>query len=74
MAFTRTDAAEIDTTHSVEWTEDLATWTSIPVGAATGGSVVVDERGENPDLINVFLPLAAGNSGRVFVRLKVVKP
>ena len=74
MTFTRTDAAEIDTTHSVEWTEDFSTWTSIPVGAATGGSVVVDERGGDPDRINVFLPLAAGNPGRIFVRLKVVKP
>jgi hypothetical protein len=74
LTFTRTDASESDTVQAVEWTEDFATWTSIPLGVASAGSVVVDERGADADHITVSIPLAAAGSGRVFARLKVVKP
>ena len=74
LTFTRTDASESDSVQSVEWTEDFTTWSSIAVGAASVGAVVVDEQGADADRITVSIPLTAGGSGRVFARLKVVKP
>ncbi len=71
--FKRSDASQTDTTLSVEISNGLGDWTSvpaIPVGASSGGAVTVTENGAADDDVTVLIPL--GNAGHRFVRLKAI--
>lgn len=82
LSFDRQDAAETDvTTQMVEYGSSLGTWPyTATIGAASapadanGVIVTVDEDGTNPDHITVKIPRAMETQGRLFSRLKLVKP
>jgi hypothetical protein len=74
FTFTRSDMSEIDTTQSVEWSSDMVVWQDIPIGAVTAGAVEVEERGADADIVTVTIPTANAQGGRLFTRLKVLKP
>lgn len=71
--FKRSDASELDATLSVEISNGLGDWSSIPpipVGATTAGAVTVVENDGADDDVTVLVPL--GSAGHRFVRLKAI--
>ena len=72
--FKRSDASELDTTLTVEISDGLGNWTSIPgipVSANSGGAVfVVEHQAAEDDDVTVLVPL--GPAGHRFVRLKAI--
>lgn len=71
VTFKRADASEDSVTLTIQWSTDLQTWTSIPVGATSAGSVAITENGTSSDDITVTLP--APPNGRLYTRLKAVQ-
>ena len=72
LSFSRSVASKSDTTQFVQWSTDLSTWTSIPVGSASAGAVNVVTNGSNPETVTVTIPRSnAGAGGRLFTRLQV---
>lgn len=74
FTFTRSDLSEVDTTQSVEWSSDMIVWNEISIGAVTAGAVEVEERGADNDRVTVTIPTTNALDGRLFTRLKVLKP
>ena len=70
FTFSRVDASEApDILVEVEYSNDLATWTAVTVGASGAGIVNVAENEGDPDLITVTIPLDGDTTK--FARLKV---
>lgn len=82
LSFDRQDAAETDvTTQSIEYGSSLGTWPhTAAIGStsaaadANGVIVTAVENGTDPDHITVKIPRAMETQGRLFTRLKLVKP
>lgn len=71
FTFNRVDSSETaDVSTSVDYGNDLAGWTSVPIGATSDGIVSVEENGTDPDLIIVTIP-KNGDPAK-FARLKVI--
>jgi hypothetical protein len=83
FTFERFDASEIDSTLNFRWATNLATWNTVPIGAASSGPdangvvVTVTEDGGSTtdyDLIEVQLPKANAAGGKLFGHLQGVQP
>ena len=75
FAFKRSDASESVATLSVELSNDLSVWTTlppIPVGPATAGAVTIVEHDAANDDVTVAIP--TGGQVARFFRLKIVSP
>jgi autotransporter-associated beta strand protein len=72
FTFDRDDLSEPGTTLIVQYGGDLVGWTDVPIGSAGGAEVSVLENGENPDLVNVLVPV--NSQAALFVRLKASRP
>jgi len=57
-------------TASVEWSSDLAGWTTIPIGATSTPPVTIQDNGAEPDLIVVTLPNTEADT-KFFARLRL---
>jgi|GEM_PF-2696957 len=57
-------------TASVEWSSDLASWTTIPIGATSTPPVTIQDNGAEPDLIVVTLPNTEADT-KFFARLRL---
>ncbi|MFD0892879.1 autotransporter-associated beta strand repeat-containing protein [Luteolibacter ambystomatis] len=69
--YSRSDASELDTTQTVQYGSDLTGWTDVPIGATSGGMVMIAENDVAADTVQVTIP-TTGNP-KLFVRLKVTK-
>jgi autotransporter-associated beta strand protein len=76
FTFLRADAAEPGATLSVQYGNDLTTWTDVPIGATSSvsGTVAVNivENASAPDAVTVTIPL--NPALRLFTRLRVIRP
>ncbi len=71
FTFLRDDASETSgTAVSVQHSDDLETWTTLDIGAASAGEVTIEENGDEPDLVTVTLP--KNGDTHLFLRLRVV--
>lgn len=68
--FPRTDDSECSTDVSIEWSTDLATWSSIPVHEISSQGVSVTENGSNTDSVTVTIPRTNEEDGKLFMRTK----
>lgn len=68
LSYQRSDESESPATTQVgQWSTDLSAWTDVT-------PVLVSENGALPDDMTVSVPTANAAAGRLFVRLKVLKP
>jgi len=77
FSFSRRDDAVAGNTLTFEYGENLATWTSVPIGAtgSTVGSATVGiVTSSNPDVVTVTLPKSVSTTGKLFGRIKVTQP
>jgi hypothetical protein len=75
FTFTRTASSTGDTNQTLEYSADLATWTSIPVNTATAGSVVITPVPSSTlETVQVTVPKTNAVAGKLFVRLAAVRP
>jgi hypothetical protein len=65
--YKRSNASSPSIIEEVEYSENLASWTSIPVTPAGGGAVVITP-GSPADQVTVTIPVG---TGKRFVRLRV---
>ena len=72
FTFIRSDLSEPGTTLIVQYGGNLVGWTDVPVGPAGGAAVSVSENGENPDILEIMIPMASHS--KRFVRLKASRP
>lgn len=76
FTFSRTDLSETDSTQIVQYGSDLAGWTDVTIGAASGASgavtYTVTENGTSADSVTVTIP--RGSELLRFARLKVTRP
>ena len=77
FSFSRRDDAVAGNTLTFEYGENLATWTSVPIGAtgSTVGSATVGiVTSSNPDVVTVTVPKSVSSTGKLFGRIKVTQP
>ncbi|MCU0793156.1 MAG: autotransporter-associated beta strand repeat-containing protein [Opitutaceae bacterium] len=61
---------------TVEWSPDLVTWNSLPIGAANSGpdargiTVAIAAQSAAPDVVTVTFPASLSPGGRLFTRLR----
>jgi hypothetical protein len=67
LTYKRSDASESDTVQTGQWSTNLNDWTDI-------APVLVQENGTDPDDMTISIPLTNAVDGKLFGRLKVVKP
>jgi hypothetical protein len=74
FTFNRADESEAEIGLVFEHSTTLASWTAVPIGAASAGVVTVTENGAAPDTVVVTISKASvGNPAKLFGRLKAVK-
>lgn len=75
VTFKRTDLSEADTTQVLQYGNDLAGWTNVPIGASPGsGMVSISENTPTADLDTVTVTIPTTGASKFFTRLKVSKP
>lgn len=75
VTFKRSDASEVDTTQILQYGNDLAGWTNIPIGASPGaGMVTITENVPTAEFDTVTASIPTAGSTKFFTRLKVTKP
>ena len=77
FSFTRRDDSESVAPVVFQYGSDLATWTDVAVGAASGtvgaATIVVTEGGTVTDAVTVSVPKTVAVGGSLFGRIKIVK-
>ena len=77
FSFNRRDDSEAQAPVVFQYGSDLASWTDIPVGAASGtagaATIVVTEGGTVTDAVTVSVPKTVGVGGKLFGRIRIVK-
>jgi autotransporter-associated beta strand protein len=78
LNFSRLEAAAASTTLTVQWSNNLSTWTDVPVtlagGAGANGVVVTVNQTPTPDTVSVLIPASNAAGGKLFARLKATMP
>ncbi len=69
LTFNRLDLSKCSATLKVQWSNDLSSWTDVPVTSMTSGSVSITENGTSPDSVVVNVPVSNAVSGKLFLRL-----
>ena len=67
LSYQRSDDSESDTTQLGQWSSDLITWTDL-------APVLVNENGNDPDDMEIRIPLSNAVGGKLFGRLQVPLP
>jgi autotransporter-associated beta strand protein len=67
LSYQRSDDSESDTTQLGQWSNDLITWTDL-------APVLVNENGNDPDDMEIRIPLSNAAGGKLFGRLQVPLP
>lgn len=80
FSFDREQASTGTVPLAVEWSSDLTSWNSIPIGATSSGpdaagiAITVTPVSNAPDEIEVTVPESNAISGRIFLRLNAGNP
>lgn len=76
LTFIRRTESKADTTQTFEYSADLGAWTSISIPATSGESVTVvpDTPSSGLETITVTLPRTLAEDGKLFGRLRAVRP
>lgn len=75
VTFKRSDISETDTTQTLQYGNDLAGWTNVPIGASPGTSMVaITENAPTADMDTVTVTIPTASASKFFARLRVTKP
>jgi hypothetical protein len=63
LEYSRSDASQLDTIQTGQWSTDLTHWEDIP-------PILIDDNGSAPDCMEIRIPLSYSKGGRLFGRMK----